>query len=293
MTNATELDLAVLTTVYPGVEPYLVELADSLRAQDDPSFVLYVVNDALDEDMLVEAFAPLTPTFVAPGTSPAENRRAGIEALIADGVRQVVFLDADDTMAADRVGACRRALERRRLVFNELVVPPDGPMIGGRYTNGAVVTWRDLLDFNVLGMSNTAAHLAAVAPHVEHIGEDPNVVDWGLFTRMLHQGDEAEFLADVHTYYRRHEGSFALLSAEPEVVARAIEVKARHYDTLAALDPELARRAEVFGALRRRVQQDDAELERYVARCRRALPTQPLWWEVAVAPDSHGERRSP
>ena len=205
--------LAVSTTVYPQAAPYLDELAASLRDSRTRAHRVYMVNDGLDAMELRERFRGLDLVLVPGGGTPANNRARGFEALIEDDVKRVVFADADDTFSPDRIEESAKALAHHAVVFNEIRMDDGVGLLAGRIPAGSRVGWRDILDLNFLGLSNTAVRLDALRPHVERVGHDADVVDWPLFTRILHAGVMAFRLPVSETHYRRHPGSFAVLEA--------------------------------------------------------------------------------
>lgn len=284
------MSLAVLTTVYPAVEPWLADFTASLARQDDGDFTLYVLNDglagaerhfaALDDRVRV---VPLAGTISA-------IRRQGLERIAADGHELVVFADSDDHFSRERIAVVRAGLARHDVVANELVpfgagVVDSAPLLRPLLTDGAAIGWRDLLDHNPLGLSNTAARVAAVLPHAARVAGHIEAFDWALFTRALHAGASAVFSDRAITHYRRHGASIGMIAERtPAALAHAVEVKALHYRELASLGPAFAERARTFSALEQGFAADRANLDRYATAIAALPPARGLWWSAARLP---------
>lgn len=272
--------LAVLTTVFPVVRPFLDDFAGCLTAQSDPGFTLFAVNDGLPADEIRRALEPLDVIVVEAGRTPAENRRLGMRAVLDAGFAKLVFADADDTMRDDRIAASKIGLRSADMVFNDLALDCGRSLLARRFGAGYEFSWRDVLDRNFLGLSNTALRTELLKAQLEFVSADSSVVDWGLFTRLLHAGARLAQV-DTQTHYRRHASSFAVLGAESEAsVRQAVTVKAHHYAALRELDHRFRVRAGFFAALVE-TETDSKVFRDYAARCLNESPARPLWWEIA------------
>lgn len=277
------MTLAVLTTIYPAAVPYLADFAASLAAQSDGAFTLYVANDGVADAgryfTAVGAHVRLLPVH---GTI-AQIRQQTLRLIAADGHDQVVFADSDDRFSPGRIAVMRTALRDHEVVCNELVpfgrgITGELPLLRPLIKPGATIAWRDVLDHNLLGLSNTAAQVAVLLRHSDHVASDIQAFDWALFARALFHGARAVFTDQAVTFYRQHDHQLGLRSqCDPASLRRAVQIKARHYQDLTTLAPEFAQRAAFFAHLR----DDEAAFAHYSS----IIATQPsasgLWWSAA------------
>jgi hypothetical protein len=284
------MKLAVLTAVYPQAEPFLEEFGRSLLAQEDRDFDLYVLDDGLGRVAeRFAAFAPRLRVLAASGT-PGAVRKRGLRALAADGIDAVVLADSDDTYAADRVSVSRALLGSCRVVANELIAFGAGfgaprPLLGGMLDERRELTWTDLIDGNVLGLSNTAAYLAELVPHLDGIDDRLLAFDWALFTRALHPAGRCRFTARTATNYRQHGANVAgVLGTDPPALLRSVRVKAAHYAGLAGLDACFARLAAGFARLLAAIESDARQLADYAAWAAESPGPRGPWWSAAPIP---------
>lgn len=284
MTDTAAPSVAIVTAVYPGVEAFFPDCLASLLPWQ--SHHRLVIADA-GMPGLAEALAAagLSATIVAADGTPARVRKAAIAAALATGAHWLVFLDADDVNAPVRLTALEAAMPGESVLFNDLIlfgaVAAERSMFGDRFADGARVGLDDLLDANCLGLSNTAALAAAVAPVYDRVPDDAIAFDWALFSRILAGGVQARYVSGAATRYRQHAATLAGPGAgDFRRILTGVRVKAAHYRAVEDLHPGLVRRAAEFSALAARLQDDHSAAAAYVERMLAAAPPgHALWWE--------------
>jgi glycosyltransferase involved in cell wall biosynthesis len=277
------MTLAVLTTIYPEAVPYLADFVASMAAQTDSAFTLYVANDGLtDAHRHFTSLGARVRLIPVHGTI-TQVRQQTLRRIAADGHDQVVFADSDDRFSPGRVAAMREELRDHEVVCNELVpfglgITNGEALLRPLIRPGATISWRDVLDHNLLGLSNTAAQVAVALRHSDHVASDIQAFDWALFVRALLHGARAVFTDQAVTFYRQHDHQLGVLTQrDPDSLRRAVLVKARHYEDIATLAPEMAERAHFFAHLR-----DDAPAFAHYVTTMAAQPSAPgLWWSAA------------
>lgn len=238
------------TVCYPKALPYLDDFLNSLTAQTDQDFDVFVVNDSCGplEERFRRYRALRICEFPATG-SLAQIRQLGFEEVLVRGYGKIVFGDCDDRFSPDRVAVVKGLLQDWDVVVNDVSLFGERQVtdyFSGRLKDGAVIRLEDILTKNFMGLSNTAIRAEWLRGVV--LADTP-VVDWYLFSRLLAKGAKAVFCGRALTDYRQHAGNMAVFSGNEE---RRNEVKRRHYQTLEKDCPELiplieARRASVQG----------------------------------------------
>lgn len=286
---------AFFSVVFPGVAPFFQAFLESLNAQTDKDFDLYLFNDGWVEcESLVRAASRLERVLIVDfGCPSAEIRPRAISFLEGRGHVAVVFGDADDCFAEDRIEKVCRLLEKAEMVVNDLsLIDAEGRLLTPRYlanrfAEGAPVTFEHLRCANMCGLTNMAVR-ASVLPSISALGpaDDLIALDWFWFGALLFRGCGCMFTTATVSFYRQYEKNLAGLGAlTASGIRRGIEVKVRHYRRMATLVPEMAGLAERFAVLGAHVDRDPAFSLRYLDRRKAAARSFPLWWEDILDKD--------
>jgi glycosyltransferase involved in cell wall biosynthesis len=122
MRKENKNDTCVFTVLYPGMEKWIHEFADSLSHQDFQDFDLVMINDGLDLKQLKVLDQMFNCKILPTSGSIAQNRNTGFAYLIKCGYRFVIFTDADDLMDRNRLSHCRELLQNNEIVVNDLTL---------------------------------------------------------------------------------------------------------------------------------------------------------------------------
>ena len=235
------MDTAVFSVVYPGVEHYFSEFLSTLSKQTDRNFTLFLINDGL---LNSERFLKRTELDVKvkdAGGSPATLRKMGIKWVMEAGAKVIIFADADDYFAENRVKVSRDMLAKYNLIFNELILTGNGdtdstPMLETRFSDGEIVSCKHIKTANCMGLTNTALRVKSISTYLDQIPEDIIAFDWALFALCLHAGAKGVFTKQTATYYRQHGNNLASPHSFTEVqILRGVQVKRDHYQMISHL----------------------------------------------------------
>jgi hypothetical protein len=296
--------LALYTTVYPGVEPWLGAWWASVGAQTDRAFDLWIGSDGLPDDAVARAVGARVPArwIFATGGEGGGALRGRVIAAMAAAHAGVVFVDADDVLEPDRVRAARAALAERDVDACALrLVDAAGADLR------AVLDVRDGADAaadlpwrNVFGLSNTA-YRSALLRRCLPVPGACTLVDWLLATRAWLLGASLGTDPVPRMRYRQHGANVAPTQrpATAAMVASATAHVLGHYACVldpawrGARDAVPERRALVVEAharartFRDAVVADPARLDAYVEALN-ALPAARIaaaWWWMVAHPD--------
>ena len=284
------MSLAVLTTVYPKAEPYIADMVKSLQDQTDQDYVLYVLNDGISQ--VEKYFSPLSEkTKILPvsGTVPY-IRKHGIRQIISDGLDLVVFADSDDFFSSNRIAISRHFLKKFDVVVNELI--PFGencqqraPLLGPHAKNEEQLKLNDILDHNMLGLSNTAARLTCLGKHLDYIGNDLIAFDWALYVRALINDASCIFTSQAITHYRQHDDNIATIhQLDEKKLLQAVRVKAAHFTSLAEMGKPFRSRSTEYGDLLEYLKKKSENITTYFHFLKNQRPPSGLWWSSAQYP---------
>lgn len=293
-----EPTLAVYTTIYPGVEPFLPAWWSSVRAQADMDFTLWIGLHELDRDQAIRAIGT-DPGAVwverRPDDTPATIRsRALLDVCERHGA--VVLVDSDDVLHPTRVTSARAELRSCDLSGCALrLVDASGASLGRTFGPPSTAAALTLLPrYNAFGFSNSAWRCETLAPLLP-VPADAVLVDWYLATRAWLVGSVLHFDARPQMDYRQYGRNTACL-VPPFPPAQIVHDTARvhrHFELVLASDLRSAR-ADRLATLR--------AVARDVARFREALTAEPglldeythrinaaelppVWWSTVAHPD--------
>jgi hypothetical protein len=287
--------LALFTTVYPGVEKYLPAWHESVVAQSDSNFDLWIAVDMLTPKDVIDAIGtdPDAQWIEAIlGDTPAQIRQTAIQ-LLVDIYPAVIFVDSDDLLFPSRVKAARSALESNNVYACAMtIIDESGSDLGLKFQS-PTDNFSDLLPTaNVFGLSNTAYRsetLKACLP----IPADCVMVDWLLATRAWADGATLHFDQSPHMAYRQYAENTArvLPPFTVDQILLATERVIAHYEMLfeARNHPVNEHHVLLSQAEKTALQFQTAitssrtTLNRYLIELN-TLPSDHVWWSCVAHP---------
>lgn len=289
--------LALYTTVYPGVEPYLPDWYRSVRSQTDQDFRLWMGLDALSvetvHDLLgTDAGAVCVPAH--PGDTPAQVRQRALGRIV-DAHDAVVLVDSDDILYPARVASARAALEGSDVAACAIrLVDGKGRDLGVTFALPSPGGPETVLPrYNIFGLSNSSFR-STVLRRCLPIPVDAVLVDWYLATLAWLLGASFRADAEIGMSYRQYGTNTArvLPPFDRAQVVRDTDRVRGHFALVqsaplpsAAVDrlEEVGAAAAEVDAFYRQVVLRPAVLDRYLEDLN-ALAPAPYWWSCVAHP---------
>jgi glycosyltransferase involved in cell wall biosynthesis len=246
----------------------VLDLADSIRQQDDQDFDIVVFLDGGSLEALGDLEERATIIEPPVGSSPASIRQLALTYALERRYDNIVFTDVDDFYTPDRVRRSKRSLGEAGFTFNEIQTVDEAgrliqkDLIKQFYGNSRIDRIDPLLERNFLGMSNTAVRVSCLREIA--IPASLVAVDWYLYSVLLvggHVGIQAE--KALTSYRQSVNNAVGVRSALDEHrLLKGIAIKAMHYESMAAFCAQrrLSSAMEIYKELR-------SEMERLDARC--------------------------
>jgi hypothetical protein len=289
--------LALYTTIYPGVEPYLQDWYRSVQSQTDKDYQLWIGLDAISIEAAMEAMGSdpkATWVPAAPGDTPAQVRQRAFERIVktCDGV---VLVDSDDMLHDSRVAAAREALRTSDLAGCALrLVDQQGKDLD--LTLGLSPTAVPESVFprnNVFGLSNSAFR-SDLLRRCLPIPATAALVDWFLATRAWLFGAKLSFERIARMDYRQHGENMAQVRPpfSGSQIMRDTQRVLHHFQIVSASSTfetmvgRLAELEDVAAGVEmfyRNVVLQPAQLGCYVQALNTVKPA-PLWWSSVAHP---------
>ena len=291
------MTLAVYTTIYPGVEAYLVDWYRSLCQQTDQDFQLWIGLDTLGSEYVQNMLGcgPKANWVLAPpGATGAQIRQQAL-ARIVETCDGVVLVDSDDVLHPSRVAAARAHLEASELAGCALcLIDPQGKNLGLTFGLPPELAPDDVLPRNnVFGFSNSAFRSDLLSRCLP-IPSGAVLVDWFLATRAWLLGARLAFDHVPRMDYRQHPNNTARVRfpVNRDQVISDTALVLQHFRLLLA-EPDESALVERDNALRsviaeveefhRHIVLHSAQLDSYVEALN-ALHPPPLWWCCVANP---------
>lgn len=277
--------IAFFSVVFPSIEKHLDDFFGSLTEQTCKDFDLYLINDGLkDIGRFKIKYTGLNIYEIALNGTPSKIRETGIDIVSNKGYEAIIFGDADDYFAKNRVEKSVELLERYDIVVNDLnIVDENGSLLEEHYLSkriepGSVINLGFIKDKNVFGFSNTAIKRNAF--NKVKFNRDLIAVDWFFFSYLLYKGLAAVFTDETVTNYRQHRLNLVGIGKRnEESILKGIRVKLLQYEEMSKIDPEYMQLKEALGAILRKIEKDDGFREFYLTKIKNTAIKNPLWWE--------------
>lgn len=285
---------AVYSTIYPGMEPYCADWAQSLGRQTDGDFDLWIGVDQLSiAEIEKAAHQHLAAEFIfaLPGDTPAMIRNRALEQMVGR-YETIIFVDSDDILFPTRVESAKQFLQRYDVVGTAMqLIDQSGTPLDINFSPLLISDYTTILfRWNVFGLSNTAYRSELVKKCLP-IPPDCITVDWYLATMALLHGSMLGFDGNPQMYYRQHGANTARIIPPftPKQVLIATQIVRQHQ--LIFIDRiTVEMQKEMFAQAHQKVEKfsnnvlaNSGMLEKYVLALNE-LPIQSNWWSCVAHP---------
>lgn len=291
------MTLAVYTTVYPGVEKYLVDWYHSVRQQTDQDFQLWIGLDMVEPESIQNLLGDdLNAHWVvaAPRSTIAQVRQQAL-ARIVETCSQVVLVDSDDLLHPTRVAAARAGLESSELVGCALcLIDQQGKDLELTFSLPAQLGPDNVFPRNnIFGLSNSAFR-SDLLRRCLPIPASALLVDWFLATRAWLLGARLAFDRVPRMDYRQHSSNTARIKLpfSPDQVTSDTALVRQHFQVVLDEPKQefLQDRISTLRSMTTEVEAFhqhvvlDAELLNDYVQALNELHPAPLWWSSVANP---------
>lgn len=239
------------TVFYKLAYDYIEEFINSINNQLDKDFRVLIINDDIERRQLEALLSKCVFQYeiieYENTFSPAGLRIMLLIEAIKRDVDLLIIGDADDVFSENRVGLIKKYADNDincTFLYNDILTLTGEkvfPQLPKR-----IKRIEDICDYNFLGMSNTAIKINKLTFDKVYSffeGDQP-IFDWYLYSRLLIDGAKGKYVEGAITFYRYHENNLVGdQDANKEIIKREIEVKKRHYYSLANHSLIMKRRA--------------------------------------------------
>jgi glycosyltransferase involved in cell wall biosynthesis len=273
-----------VTFVYPGSEIHLPRMFSSLREQTDNDFDIVIFNDGVQNiEEIYGKFLTKAPHIRLVKGSIPKVRTLGLLQLKNLGYDNVIFGDADDSFAPNRVEVSKNLLRVHDLVVNEIDVHnvSSGKILYGYFQksipSNARFDFEAIRNCNFIGFTNSSVRASKI-PQID-FPDQITAVDWALFSTLMLEGADAYFTGDTTTAYFVHEKShYDIFSDDLASNSYKAGVKLQHYKYLCSVGFSFERERKQYEALLNDL--IDIPFDDFYNQKSFLKREQPLWWDL-------------
>jgi hypothetical protein len=272
---------ALYTTIFPAALPYVKAWSDSVIAQSDQEFDLWIALDSVSEKDIPRPQANTHYFTAHHGQTVAQIREAAFREMIPH-YDIMIFTDSDDVLLPERVAAAKQGLQNADVYGCAMqLINTDGKELGLEF-NTKRTDWHDLmLSQNVFGLSNTA-YRTSILKYCLDFPKNTVMVDWLMVTKALQARARLYFDITPRMLYRQYENNTArvLSPYTPSQIIKATQLILGHYQRLDVKNPPIQKRQLEVELFYRNIA-DETLLTRYT-KALNALKPVFLWWECVA-----------
>lgn len=232
----SRIKILLAVCAYAQAQPYLRELFDSVEAQTYTEFDAVLFCSEQDHPLLC-GYAQRD--CIHPDLSIPEVRLFCIDYALDKGYSLVVFVDADDVIAADRVEQTIRRYQenpKHAFYYTELNLLSCRDTSFFSKSLPAETTDFEQISFgNYVGFSTLAFNLEVFRSQGVYVNAPDNIIayDWYLTAILLLQGAKGSIVPSK-TFYRIYDNNTAGFTntSDEETLRKTVAVKYEHYSTL-------------------------------------------------------------
>ena len=179
---------------------------ESLNTQKDKNFDLLVFNDGVSN--IEKKFnTKINHKIINCHGSINENRINLINHCKKMNYKYLIFIDSDDYMDKKRVIVSKKYLKNYKIVVNDInLISPTKKIIkknffSQRINNKSLLNINDILDKNLIGMSNSSIRIQVLKKMKLKNLKDAPIFDWAFWFMILRKNN-AVFTNETQTYYK-------------------------------------------------------------------------------------------
>lgn len=232
------MKVALGTVIYQAAWSYKEEFIQAVNNQTTQNFEVLFINDGIGEKEVEELKSAIqrkvTITEVEKNRSISEIRKILLEEAKRIGIDLLVLSDFDDVFDRNRVEKAVHAVENDICIYYNNLKTFDGNVVF-QYLPIQVNHYKDILEYNFLGLSNTTLKMDLIDMDFIRKLKDvkTNVFDWYLFSKLLAEGKRGKLIEDSYTYYRIGENNIAGLATQNlDAYKKELIIKREHYRLL-------------------------------------------------------------
>ena len=272
----------LVSFIYPKIEGFLREFFNSLKNQTTKEFDSLIFNDHYYEDLKKFGFNGVVLKNLD-NLNIIQIRKLIIDYTIENNYDLLIFADADDIMAQDRIKKIIESYnDNISFFYNDLYLLSnmDVDFYKGQLPN-SIDNLEKIKEFNFLGMTNTAINIRKEKEILEDIPITNKLIafDWYLYSYLLlNKGYGVK--VNSKTYYRIYGDNTAGFTnyLTDKKLGTGLKVKKYHYDFMKQFDETYEELLDEIIRLEEKLQNPQFK-EKYIKYVNSKYSDSVYWWE--------------
>lgn len=272
----------LVSFVYPKIKPYLKDFFISLDNQTIEEVDKIIFNDNFNEDLKRYGYNGKI-MYNTDALNIFEVRKLTIDYSIHNNYDLLIFADADDVMAKDRVEIIIKSYEDNiSFFYNDLY------LLSNRNTDffkgklpSRIKDLEKIKEYNFLGMSHTALNIKKEKEILKIMPITNKMItfDWYLYSYILSKGGCGKKI-NSKTYYRTYDDNIAGFTnyLTEKKLRTGLKVKKYHYDFMKQFDETYKELLEKIMRLEKKLKNPHFK-EKYIKYVNLKYSDSVFWWE--------------
>ncbi len=290
----TNNSVAVVGVLYPLPKTFINDYIKSLESQSFKEFDLILFNDGFEDTKKLKKNSLNILLEDVSGT-PSEIRLKLINYILESNYEHIIFTDCDDFFSFNRIETSLDLLSSNKIICNDLdLITETGEVLASKYLSYRIIDGQkiiidDLLDSNMMGLTNTATRKELLKDCISLLSSEVIAFDWLLWSASLLKNNDAIFTTDTTTKYRIYENNIAGFprNISTRYIRKGIDVKLFHYKELSEVNSNFQSLYEHFKYVKE-MSNNDNWVKEYIIALNKYKEDNSLWWEDIKIPKEVG-----
>jgi len=272
----------LVSFVYPKIKLYLKDFFISLDNQTNEEFDTIIFDDNFNEDLKRFGYDGKI-MYNTHELNIFEIRKLIIDHSIRSNYDLLIFADADDVMAKDRVEIIIEGFEDNvSFFYNNLYLLSNRStdFFKGKLPN-SIIDLERIKEYNFLGMSHTALNIKKEKKILKNMPISNKMItfDWYIHSYILLKGGCGKKI-NSKTYYRIHEDNLAGFTnyLTDKKLGIGLKVKKHHYDLMKQFDETYKGLLDKIMILEEKLKKHQFK-KKYIEHINLNYPDTVFWWE--------------
>ncbi len=268
--------------IYPAIRQYLKDFFSSLNNQTVKNFDVVIFDDNFNEDLKRYGYEG-KPIYNTDALNIFEVRKMIIDYSILNNYDLLIFADADDIMAKNRVEIIIESYEHNvSFFYNDLYLLSDRntDFFKGKLPN-RISDLEKITEYNFLGMSHTALNLKKDREILKNMPITNKMIafDWYIHSYILSKGGNGKRV-NSKTYYRIYDNNIAGSTnyLTDKKLRIGLKVKKYHYDFMKQFNEGYETLEYKILKLEKKLKNTDLK-EKYIKYINSKYSDSVFWWE--------------
>jgi len=272
----------LVSFVYPKIKQYLKDFFISLASQTSEEFDIIIFSDKFNEDLEKYGYDGKI-LYNTDELNISEARKLIIDYSIEHNYGLLIFADADDVMAKNRVEIIIKSYEDNvSFFYNDLYLLSNRSIdfFKGKLPS-RISDLGKIKDYNFLGMSHTALNIKKEKKILKKMPITKKMIsfDWYIHSYILSKGGCGKKV-NSKTYYRTYDDNIAGFTnyLTEKKLRIGLTVKKYHYDFMKQFDETYKGLLDKIMALEEKLKNPQFK-EKYIRYVNSKYSDSVFWWE--------------